>query len=212
MGWMAAGAGIDAIAGRRDNMFNKKEADRARDWSKEMANTEMQRRVQDLLKAGLNPMLAITEGAASTPGSAQANAGSRGTNFAGAFHSAQALKLAKERNDADVANIEAATAKTAAETELIRAEIPYSGKNAFFKNEILYSQMKELNSKVSSAQSEAEVKALMPEFQRFLNKAQELDMSRRQAEDEFFKQIGEGSKWAPLIRDLIIGYRHLQSR
>ena len=75
MGWSVLGAGIDALAGRRDNMFNKKEADRARDWSKEMANTEMQRRVADLMKAGLNPMLAITEGAASTPSSAQDSAG-----------------------------------------------------------------------------------------------------------------------------------------
>lgn len=209
MGWSVLGAGIDATAGRRDNLFNKKEADRARDWAKEMANTEMQRRVIDLKKAGLNPMLAITEGAASTPSSAQASAGASGTDFAGAFSAMQMIRMAKEKNAAEVAQIEANTAKTVAEAKLIEAEVPYSASNAFIRNQSLHAQMLELNHKVSTARSEAEVRALMPEMQKMLNRAQELDMTRRQAEEEFFKQIGEGSKWAPLIRDLVIGFRSL---
>lgn len=207
MGWSVLGAGIDALAGRRDNMFNKKEADRARDWAKDMANTEMQRRVADLKAAGLNPMLAITEGSASTPSSAQASAGSKGTNFAGAFTSAAQLKLMKDRNAADIAQVEASTAKTMAETKLIEAEIPYSAKGAFMRNENLYSQMKILASQVSQANSEAQVKELMPQFQRLMNKAAELDMSEKEAASEFFKQIGEGSRWMNVVRDLLMGIR-----
>ena len=210
MGWSVLGAGIDALAGRRDNMFNKKEADRARDWTKDMANSEMQRRVIDLKLAGLNPMLAITEGGASSPSGAQANAGASGTNFAGAFSAAQMIRMAKDKNAAEIAQIEANSAKTAAETELIRAEIPYAGKNAFFKNENLFSQMKILAEEVSQARSESEVKALMPEFQRLMNQAQALDIPRRKAESDFFEQIGEGSKWAELMKSLLIGLRSVR--
>lgn len=210
MGWSVLGAGIDALAGRRDNMFNKKEADRARDWSKEMANTEMQRRVADLMKAGLNPMLAITEGSASTPSSAQASAGSKGTNFAGAFSAAQMVKMAKDKNAAEIAQIQANTAKTIEETKMVAEEAKYSGKSAFFRNEILYSQMQEFNEKVTQARSESEVRALMPEAQRLINRAMSLDMTEKEATAEFFKQVGEGGKWTSLLKDLLIGIRQVR--
>ena len=210
MGWSVLGAGIDALAGRRDNMFNKKEADRARDWSKELANTEMQRRVADLKAAGLNPMLAITEGAASTPSSAQASNGSKGTNFAGAFSAAQMVKMAKEKNAAEIAQIEANTAKTVEETKQLAETTPYSGKNAFFNNEILYSQMKEWNYRVAMANSEAEVKHLMPEAQRLINRAMQLGMPEKEATAKFFQEIGDGSKWAELVKSLLIGIRSVR--
>lgn len=210
MGWSVLGAGIDALAGRRDNMFNKKEADRARDWSKEMANTEMQRRVADLMKAGLNPMLAITEGAASTPSSAQASAGSKGTNFAAAFSAQQMIRMAKDKNAAEIAQIEANTAKTVEETKQLSETTPYSSKNAFFTNEILFSQMKKMASEVSTANSEAEVRALMPEAQRLINRGMALGMSEKEATSEFFKQVGEGSKWTELLRNLLIGVRQVR--
>lgn len=211
MAWI--GGVLNLVGGRRDNYFNKEEADKARDWSKDMSNTEIQRRVQDMKLAGINPMLAASSGGASTPGASQAapstSGRSMGDAFQSAYFSAQQLKMAREKNAADVAQVEATTAKTMAETKLIEAEIPFSASNAFLKNESLAAGMFKLREEMKTAQSEAEVRALMPEMQRMLNKAQALDMTRRQAEEEFFKHIGEGSKWAPLIRDLIIGYRSL---
>lgn len=129
MGWSVLGAGIDALAGRRDNMFNKKEADRARDWSKDMANSEIRRRVADLKAAGINPMMAAMDGS-STPGATSAQASGSNPDFAGAFSAMQMIRMAKEKNAAEVAQIEANTAKTVEETKQLSATTPYSAVNA----------------------------------------------------------------------------------
>lgn len=209
MAWW--GSVIQGITGRRDNMFNKEEADKARDWSKDMASNEVRRRVTDMKLAGINPMLAASAGG-STPGATSANAASGGSDLGvtGAYFSAQQLKMAKEKNAVDVAQVEANTAKTAAETKLIEAQIPYSGGNAFMNSEKLASEMRILAHQVSSARSEAEVKALMPQAQRLINQGLSLDMSEREATSKFFEQIGEGSKWMDLVRNLLIGIRSMR--
>lgn len=49
------------------NKANRKEAQKSREFQREMSNTSYQRMVNDLKLAGLNPMLAYTKGGASTP-------------------------------------------------------------------------------------------------------------------------------------------------
>lgn len=68
---------------------NAQEAEKARKWSEYMSNTAYQRAVKDLNAAHLNPMLAYTNGPASTPGatSSSTSAATAVANSYGESHS-----------------------------------------------------------------------------------------------------------------------------
>lgn len=69
-GGMAAGQGLVTSA------FNAWQADRQMDFQRTMTNTAHQREVKDLRAAGLNPLLSLRHGGASTPPGASAQASS----------------------------------------------------------------------------------------------------------------------------------------
>lgn len=58
---------------RMVNDFNAAEAQKNRDWQQELSNTAHQREVQDLIKAGLNPILSAGGQGAVTPSGAVAS-------------------------------------------------------------------------------------------------------------------------------------------
>lgn len=57
--------------------FSRAEAQKNRDWQKMMSDTAYQRAMADMKKAGLNPILAYSQGGRSTPG------GDRGEGYMG---------------------------------------------------------------------------------------------------------------------------------
>lgn len=62
--------------------FNSAEAAKNRAWQAQMSNTSYQRAVEDMRKAGINPILAYTQGGASTPSGAQGTIGSASMGMA----------------------------------------------------------------------------------------------------------------------------------
>lgn len=105
-----------------NNAFNASQADINRDWQEYMSGTSHQREVQDLIAAGLNPVLSANSGSTwQSVGNATADAGA--ANLAATWLNNQAsLEMSKISAQAQVAaassaaSIAAAATRYAAET------------------------------------------------------------------------------------------------
>lgn len=115
------------------NAFNAEQARINRQWQEKMANTAYQRAMQDLRKAGLNPILAYTNGGASVGSGATASSamGSAYTdNYSKSENSGQSSEYSRSWNESksksdsnswsnsttDIANNLAVTAGMAVDT------------------------------------------------------------------------------------------------
>lgn len=73
---MALANAISADSSAKQYEYNSREAEKNRSWQEYMSNTAHQREVQDLIKAGLNPVLSASLGGSSTPSGATASGSS----------------------------------------------------------------------------------------------------------------------------------------
>ncbi len=114
----AAALGSAFLSKKGQSDANEKNLQIAREqmaFQERMSGTSYQRAVKDMELAGINPMLAIGQGGASTPGGASAQMQST-------LGPAVSSAIAARRMTAEVKAIAASTAKTQAETGLISTQ------------------------------------------------------------------------------------------
>lgn len=107
----SAGGAVLGYLGQKDtNEANQQMAHEGRAWQSEMRSTAYQATVEDMKKAGLNPMLAYQQGPTQAPGTSVPTMGNK---MQAAVSSSAAA--------ANIANTIANTRKTEADTDLSRA-------------------------------------------------------------------------------------------
>jgi hypothetical protein len=95
-------------------LFNARQASKNRDFQERMSNTSYQRAVNDMRRAGLNPILAAKQGGASTPAGAMANMPDLGSSAASGMQAA----IASEKLPFEVQKLDAEVDKLVADTDV----------------------------------------------------------------------------------------------
>lgn len=111
LGSLASGF-LGFLGGESTNQANSAQSQAQMDFQERMSNTSYQRAVADMKAAGLNPMLAYSQGGASSPGGAQAvmqNSSAAGVNAAMATRQMDLTEAQTEKTRAETRQVEAYT-------------------------------------------------------------------------------------------------------
>lgn len=108
-------AALNYLGQKNTNVSNAQQAQQQMDFQERMSSTGYQRAVGDMSAAGLNPMLAYSQGPASSPGGSQATMGNElGAGVSSAFSGAQSI--------AALDQIASTTQQSNAQASLLKAQ------------------------------------------------------------------------------------------
>lgn len=146
------GSGLDDLLGRSDQASaNQQNVDLAREtmgFQKEMSNTSYQRAVKDMEAAGLNPMLAYSQGGASTPSGSLAHVEPKAPiGASSALQGAQTQQAIAQR-----LSTQAGIDQTIATTEKIKSETMTNQANTAKQ----MAEIKQLESSTAKQKAEAD--------------------------------------------------------
>lgn len=124
-----AGSALSFLGGERQNVASAQAAQRQMDFQEDMSNTAYQRQVEDLKKAGINPMLVSKLGGASTPAGAMPIVVNPYADAARSFSAMESARAAGQQaqtqenlSQSQIENVKAATDKIVAEIKNIPIE------------------------------------------------------------------------------------------
>lgn len=164
------GGALGFMGGEDTNQANSAQSQAQMDFQERMSNTSYQRAVADMKAAGLNPMLAYSQGGASSPGGSQAVMQNSSAAGAAAAQSAASVDLTKATAD-----------KTRAETQNTEAEA--LARIAKLKQDVLGG--------ISSAAATDEVARRARDANEGRIGAYEAESARERSTSEYYKALGD---------------------
>lgn len=221
MAWIQAGA---ALVGSYMGYRGAKDVNNAQmgmsreqmEWEERMSNTAMTRRVADLRKAGLNPMLGYSS-QASTPSYQIPQLQNEKAILGNGISTAVQAKLQADNIKAQTAATEAQTRKTDAEARIVESSVPYSAQNAKVTSDTLQRNFEKLGEEVgqvmmqtkglsldnlSKSRNLEDYRDLVVEYQRLLNESEKAGLSEKQATAKFFETVPY-AKWLELVKRIL---------